>query len=275
MQTLSKLVRRGSVAPPPLPPMYPSWGSQGWLLRQQSVQMIAGVPGTYKTMVLLNGLVNMRVPTLAFSNDSDDATIAHRLLGIATGVPCEQTEDWLRTDPQRCYEVLQQYDFLQWQFMPSPSLDDIWLETYAYGERYGMWPQLIVVDILGDVSHEGSDEWSALREVMRQAKVLARETKASVLLIHHCSDGTKGDPCPSRASVMGKVSAHPTLMLTLGKDADDRLHVACVKARHAASDATGRKAIPMAVTPENARVRDYTGTLGFIPQQHAEGEWWK
>jgi len=187
--------------------MYPSWGDRHWLLRQQSVQMIAGVPGTYKTMVLLNGLVNMRVPTLAFSNDSDDSTIASRLLGIATGVPCEQTEDWLRTDPQRCFELLKQYDFLQWQFMPSPSLDDIWLETYAYGERYGAWPQLIVVDILGDVEHQGNDEWSALREVMRQSKVLARETKASVLLIHHCSDGTKGDPCPSRQSVMGKIGA--------------------------------------------------------------------
>lgn len=234
--------------------------------------MIAGVSGTFKTMVMLNGVVNMKVPTLGFSNDSDDTTIAKRLLGIATGTDCDVAEDWMRTQPDRAADILAQYDFIQWQFMPSPSLDDIWLETYAYGERYGMWPQLIVIDILGDVEHQGNDEWSTLREVMRQSKVLARETKASVLLLHHCSDGARGNPCPSKAEIMGKISAHPTLMLTLGKDEEDQLHVACVKARHAACDASGKTSFPLGITPANARVGD-----SILPQarQVAQQEWWQ
>lgn len=272
MQTLSRLVSRGSIAPPPLPPMFPSWGSRGFLLRQQSVQMIAGVAGTFKTMVLLSGLTNMRVPTLAFSTDSDDVTIAKRLLGIATGTPTEECEDWLRTDPKRCTELLRQFDFLQWQFMSSLSLDDIWHETYAYGERYGQWPELIVVDILGDVHHEGNDEWAALRTVIREAKNLARETHASVLLIHHCGDGTTGHPCPSRASIMGKASASPTLIMTLGKDHEDRLWAAGVKSRHGPSDASGKTAFQMGIDPATSRVFDYN------PQRDRAvigEEWWK
>ena len=117
MQTLSRLVSRGSIAPPPLPPMFPSWGSRGFLLRRESVQMIAGVAGTFKTMLLLSGLANMRVPTLAFSTDSDDTTIAKRLLAIASGVPSETCEEWLRTQPEKCTQLLEQFDFLQWQFI--------------------------------------------------------------------------------------------------------------------------------------------------------------
>jgi hypothetical protein len=275
MQTLSRLVARGSIAPPPLPPMFPSWGARGLVLREQSVHMIAGVAGTFKTMVLLSGLANMKVPTLVFSTDSDDATVASRLLGIATGKPTKETEDWLRTQPQRCTELLSRYDFLQWQFLPNPSLDDIWLETYAYGERYGRWPTLICIDILMDISHGEGGEWEVLRLVIKEAKVLARETRAAVLIIHHASEGMRGKPCPSRGEIMGKAAASPSLMVTLGKDEEDGLWAACVKNRHGPSDITGRTAFRMGIDPASSRVFDWQGYNPYAKAVEGGKEWWQ
>jgi hypothetical protein len=257
--------------------MFPSWGRRGLSLRQSSVQIIAGVAGTYKTMVLLSGLANMKVPTLAFSNDSDDTTIAKRLLAIASGTPSEECEDWLRTDPARCQRLLQQYDFLQWQFHSSPSLDDIWLETYAYGERYGQWPQLICIDILMGVSHAGESEWEALRTVMKEAKNLAAETRASVLILHHASEAARGKPCPSRGDIMGKAAANPTLIVTLGKDEDERLWAACVKNRHGPCDISGRTAFQMGIDPPTSRVYDYDPVMAAMKtvQPMSGEEWWQ
>lgn len=219
-------------------------------------------------MVTLNAIVNMKVSTLVFSTDSDDLTIASRLIAITTGRTTESAEQWMAQSPHEAAKVLEPYRHkLKWNFHPNPSLDDIWLEAYAYLEIYGQWPEMIVLDILSDVTHGGADEWGALREVMRQAKVLARETGAAVLLVHHCTDAVaKGKVCPSRSDVMGKVSMQPILMLTFGKDAGGNYWVACVKNRFGPSDASGEARYRMALNAATSTVGDWVeapwGTRG-------------
>ncbi|WP_380841936.1 hypothetical protein [Streptomyces coeruleoprunus] len=232
--------------------------------------MLAGIPGSHKTRIALNALVNMATPTLAFSTDSDQDTIASRLLAIGTRTPTAETEQWLRSEPERCRRALTQYDFVRWEFMPNPSLDDVWLSTYAYHETEGRWPEQIMVDIASDIGHDTGDEWGSLRDLMRQSKVLARETEAHVLLVHHCADSERTKrPCPRRSDIHGKVAAIPEVIVTCGVTNTGDLHVACVKNRHAKADADANNHFPMTLDAATSYVGDYVQPA----PQHSYANW--
>jgi hypothetical protein len=259
MLTLSRSVKRGAVGKEPLPPAFASWESRAIRFRRASVSMLLGQSGSHKTRIVLNAMLNMKVPTLAFSTDSDQDTVASRLLAITTGTPTEATEQWLRTEPDKCAAHLAQLDYLKWDFRPDPTMDDVWLGTYAYHEVEGRWPEQIVVDIASDVGHDaGGDEWGNLRDLLRQSKVLARETGAHVLLVHHASDSERTKrPCPRKGDMQGKVSALPEVIITCGLTMTGDLHVACVKNRHAKADADANNHFPMALNAETSYVGDY------------------
>ncbi|TXS35094.1 AAA family ATPase [Streptomyces sp. t39] len=274
MQTLSRSVARGAIGKEPLPPAFATWSAQGIKFRRASVSMLAGLPGSHKTRIVLNALVNMRVPTLCFSTDSDQDTVASRLLAINQRQPTSLTEEWLRTEPEKCKQVLAQYDHLSWSFRPDPSLDDVWLEAYAYHEREGRYPEQIVIDIASDIGHDTGDEWGSLRDLMRQSKVLARETKAHVLLVHHCADSERTKrPCPRRSDIHGKVAAIPEVIVTCGVDNSGGLHVACVKNRHAKASADAEIRIPMTLDAACSVVTDYVSAPqhGYAPWGQEEG----
>ncbi|NJP50064.1 hypothetical protein HCJ93_08260 [Streptomyces sp. SBST2-5] len=230
--------------------------------------MLAGVPGTHKTRIMLNAVVNMGVSTLAFSTDSDQDTISSRLLARATGTPTSVTEEWLRTEPDKCARLLAQYDFIRWDFRPDPTMDDIWLGLYAYHETEGRYPDQTVIDIASDVGHDAGDEWASLRDLMRQAKVIARETGTHLWLVHHCSDSPNTKrPCPRRSDIHGKVAAIPELIVTVGMDNSGGLYAAPVKNRHAKASADAEIRIPMTLNAETSYVGDY------VPQTPAYGGW--
>lgn len=258
MQTLSRSVKRGALGKEPLPPAFASWEARAIRFRRASMSMLFGQSGSHKTRIVLNALLNMRVPTLAFSTDSDQDTVASRLLAISTRTSTETTEQWLRTEPEKCAALLKQYDFLRWEFMPSPDLDDVWLSTYAYHEAEGCWPEQILIDIASDIGHNTGDEWGSLRDLMRQAKVLARETEAHVLLVHHASDSERTkSPCPRKGDMQGKVSSLPEVIITCGLTNSGDLHVACVKNRHAKADADANNHFPMHLDAATSYVGDY------------------
>jgi KaiC/GvpD/RAD55 family RecA-like ATPase len=270
MITLSRSVGRESVTAEPLPAPFLSWQSRGIRFRRASVSMLAGIPGSFKTTIAQNAVVNMRVPTLFFSTDSSIETVRMRLLAMASGRPTEETESWVYDRPDKAAALLAAYDFIQWDFMPDPSLDDVWLSTYAYAEVHGLWPDQIVVDIASDIGHDTGDEWGSLRDLMRQSKVLARETAAHVLLVHHASDSQSTKrPCPRRSDIHGKVAAIPELIVTCGMDDRQRLCVAAVKNRHAKADKDAGDYFPMELHAERAFVGDYV----HVPSSLQYGGW--
>jgi hypothetical protein len=280
MYRLSRLVKRGAVGEEPLPPAFPSWTERGMLIRRSSVHLFSGQSGSFKTTVMLNALINMKVPTLAFSTDSDDTTVASRLLGATTRQATAEVEKWLSPSSPRLGDAvrhLEPLDFIRWDFTPSPSMDDIWHSVYAYATTDGDWPELIVIDIASDVGHDTGDEWGSLRDLMRQAKVLARETRAAVILVHHCGDAftpTMDKPVPSKRDVMGKISFLPVLMVNFGIDPDGDLWAACVKNRHAKADATARNRFRMRVDAATSFVGDWIPGLA-TRQSHQGEDWWQ
>lgn len=269
MHRLSRLVKTGTVGFEPLPSPFPSWASQGMRIRRNSLHLWAGPSASFKTMAIINAIMNMRVPTLMFSTDSDESTIASRMLGVITKTAIEQTEEWLKpTSPhlERASQLLSEYDFIRFDFAPNPSLDDVWNGTYAYATVEGVWPQQIVIDIASDVGHTfgNADEWGILKDLMRQGKVLARETGAAVHLVHHVSDAwrpTAERPVPSKGDILGKVSGLPVLMVNFAPGGTGEILAACVKNRFAKCDPSGRTFLRMRVDPETGFVGDWVPNL--------------
>lgn len=262
MFDLGRVVRRGLTGKEPLPAPFPEWETRGMVLYPASVHLFAGVAGTYKSMVVMNAVINMKVPTLVFSTDSDDLTQASRLLSIATGRPTKDTRHLALRNANQASRILRdRYGHIKWSFETDLDGDELWHTLYAYATRYGVYPRVIVVDILSDVIFENAEsEWAALRVAMKQLNIVARETGAAVVLVHHATEGVKTTdmhPCPGRDAIMGKDMRHPVLVVTFGKDSYGGLHAACVKLRHGQADATGRTSFRMHINPETAQVSDY------------------
>lgn len=270
------MVRRGVVGQEPLPPAFPSWTERGMRIRRNSLHLWAGPSASFKTMAVINAMMNMRVSTMVFSTDSDENTIASRMLGIITGTEIATTEEWLKPDSQhleRSAQLLSEYDFIRWDFTPNPTLDDVWLGVYAYAVMEGAWPQQVVIDIASDVYLEGhKDEYAMLKQLMRECKALARETGAAVHLVHHVTDGwhpTAERPVPSRSDILGKLSALPVLMVNFAPGGEGEVLAACVKNRFAKCDASGREYFRMRVSPA-------TGVVGdWVPGLTRTNNWWR
>jgi hypothetical protein len=268
MVKLSRSVKRSASGKEPLPAAFASWESRGIKFRRASVSMLAGVPGSHKTRIMLNAILNMGVPTKVFSTDSGEDTIQSRILARASGMPTSVTEDWLRSDQEKASRLLAPFDFIDWDFRPDPTLDDIWHGLYAYHEAEGRYPAQTVIDIASDVGHDTGDEWGSLRDLMRQAKVIARETGTHLLLVHHAADSERTKrPCPRRSDIHGKVNAIPELIVTCGMTNTGDLHVACVKNRHAKADPDASNHFPMNLNAETSLVSDY------VSQPHAGASW--
>lgn len=216
--------------------------------------MVAGPPGSMKTIFTLNMVDRMNVPTLYFSSDSDDFTMASRVLAMKTGETTETTEEWTRTSVAMAQRVLAGFDHVRWSFHSSPSLDHMEAKADAYAEINGEYPHLVVIDILMDVDYEGAGEqnyWALMSEL----KDLARKWMSAILIVHHTSEGVKGEPCPPRSAIMGKANQLPALIITLNGDSiNGTLDVAVVKNRFGPQDPTGRNHFQMTAEPALCRI---------------------
>lgn len=234
-KTLHRSVARGLTAGEPIVFRTPlSVFEQNKIsFRRGSIQMIAGPPGSMKTVLILNliRLMGDKVPTLYHSSDSDDFTVATRVIAMQTGMTTDEAEFMVLTQPALAQAALKDFSFVKWNFHAAPTLQQMYDEAEAYKEIHGEYPHHTIIDILMDVDYEGASEqnyWA----LMSEFKVMAREMNTSLTIIHHTSESAKGGSPPPRSAIMGKANQLPTTILTLwGDSMKGTLDVAVVKNR--------------------------------------------
>ena len=226
-----------------LPDLFPSLAHEGIRFRRGQLTMIAGQPNAGKSLFALWIAVHMKVPTLYISADTDAYTTAIRASAMVTGHTTNTVEEAFTTgDGKDFYESeLSTLTHLQFDFAPSPTLDEVDLAIRAYAESYGEYPHVIIVDNAMNVVSMQGDEWSGLREIAKAMHHIARETDAAVLLLHHTSEAEgKADMPPSRKSIQGKIAQLPEMILTVALVSDTgEYRVAAVKNRFARNSPTG------------------------------------
>ena len=251
MKTLHRTIARGVSSGEPLPSPWPAFDSRKMHFRRGSISMIAGPPGSMKTVLMLNIVRQMgsKVPTIYHSSDSDDFTMASRSLSMLTGEATEETELMVMTQQKAAYEELRKMEHVRWSFKSSPTLEHMWLEAEAFREIKGTYPHHTVIDIMMDIDYEGAGEqnyWALMAEL----KDMAREQETAITVVHHTSESAKGGSPPPRSAIMGKANQLPTLILTLWGDSHaGKLDIATVKNRFGPQDAMGKKYFTMKADP--------------------------
>lgn len=198
--------------------------------------MIAGAPGSFKSVLALNLLVAWARAGLAgvyFSADSDEFTVAKRIGGILTGVSAERVEyDMTKGDVSQYTDALRAMDSMHFVYSQM-FMDGIANHVKAHEAVYGDWPDVIFVDNLMSYA-DSAGEWESMREMTRELDALARETGCHIVILHHTSEAydTKkrqdfDKPAP-RNAIQGKVTQVPRLVLTVAARGM-ALYWACVK----------------------------------------------
>lgn len=258
MKTLARAVRQGLKVGEPLPMRWTSFEEHRAIWRKGAFHVIAGPPGSQKTITCLN-LVDMfgpQVGTVYISPDSDENTMAARVLSMVLKQPTDDMEVWLKQNKGAASKALLAYSHVKWSFHSSPTLDDIYKTLDAYHEVEGRYPDHTVVDVAMAVDHQGTGEmnfWSLFENL----KILARDCNTALTVAHHTSESIKGNPCQPREAVMGKANQTPTLILTLAPTEEGRkMNFAVVKNRMGPSDVSGQMYFTMAADPARCRIAE-------------------
>src|SRR5882762_2807203 len=126
MRSLSRVVKQGLKAGEALPSAYKKLEEAGILIRKSDLHMIAGKPNQGKTMLALNLAIKTEVPTLYFSNDSNEVTVASRVIAHFTGTNTRDVEGRLEDEKDKASELLaRRVPHIQWCFESAPTLEDI------------------------------------------------------------------------------------------------------------------------------------------------------
>lgn len=251
MKSLHNTVLRGVSAGEPLPDPWGIFAREKMTFRRGTINMIAGPPGSMKTMLMLNIVRAMgpEVPTLYFSSDSDDFTVASRTLSMLTGETTDQSEIRVMAQERAAYEKLKEFNHIRWDFTSSPTVEGMIQEAEAYREIFGTYPHHTVVDIAMDVDCPGVAEqnyWT----LFALLKDEARRQESCFTVLHHTSESAKGGAPPPSSAIMGKATQSQALVLTVWGDSHKgKQDIAAVKNRFGPQDKMANHFISLKVNP--------------------------
>jgi predicted ATP-dependent serine protease len=250
-----------------LPDLFKPLADEGIRFRRGQLTMIAGQPNAGKSLIALWMAVQMKVPTLYISADTDAYTTSIRAAAMVTGHQVATVEEAFASGAGSDFyrEELASISHLQFDFAPSPTLDEIDLAIRAYAEAYGEYPHMIIVDNAMNVVSMHNDEWSGLREIAKAMHHIARETDAAVILLHHTSENEgKADLPPSRKAIQGKISQLPEMILTVALVPwSGEFRVAAVKNRFAKHSASGEHYITLWADASRMSMYPTRTAMGF------------
>lgn len=232
----------------------------GLVLRHGQVVMIAGRSGSQKSGFALWLADELGMDTLYFSADMSAFTASSRLASKRTGKTTEEIESALAVGGAERDEVYEAVEGSRITFsFGSPitwwQLDE---ELNAYVELHNKYPEVIIFDNLMDFEGAESD-YTAQMAVMQGITELARDTGATVIVMHHASDKAweaKTDPWspPSRDQIKGGLSEKPEVSLSVALDPNTlNFNVAIVKQRMGAQDPSARRFAVLRCEPSVTR----------------------
>jgi len=243
-----------------LPNNWPSFAARHVEFRKGEVTFIAGEPGSGKSSLALALAVRAQVPTLYLAADTTRYTTNVRLASMLTRVDQHRIEEIMRENPAWASQVLSQADYITFDDDSAPTVDKIGDLLEAYGELWGQYPELIVLDNAGDVVGQGDSEMQWLAALPRIARDWAQKADAAMVVLHHTREQTHQGICPPLSFLRGRIGAAPSLVLTLNSHHTPGLMaVSPVKHRHGKPDKDGTDPIWLAYDPASMTIEEPPG----------------
>jgi predicted ATP-dependent serine protease len=231
---LLSTTRRSVKLSPPLPVVNSVLAGAGLSLRRGQFSLLAGAPGTGKSVVATNLAVFTKVPVLFFSADSDEWTVRTRACAILSGSLLDDVEKNLHDEAWESFyaDTLRAADHIDFCYQTDIDIDFLVLRLQAHAEMRGDYPHLVVVDNLANTIVDQDNEFAELRAICRELQRIARTTGAHIIAAHHVV-GTKenGDSPVALADVMGKISKIPEVVLGLSHNGENSVILSVPKNR--------------------------------------------
>lgn len=243
MKTLANAVHTNQKLAEPLPEVFSVLDRNNIAPRRGCVVFIVAPPGSGKSYLTLKWVQRLGLSTLFFSADTDPQTTLERGSVIATGHTQADVREGLLSGGEDWYsdQLANDFGHVRWNFETDPDYDDLELETTAYAEAFGQFPEVIVIDNILNVLSDQESEWAGLRETSKVIKRLGRITGATIFVLGHVNE-TKTDPSypAPRKDIAGKIAQLPELILSLASDPDEGvLRICAVKNRTGPQDPSG------------------------------------
>ncbi|WP_433224443.1 AAA family ATPase [Microtetraspora malaysiensis] len=259
MFVLERARAKAGEAGAPLPNPFKRLAREGIQFRRSAVSLVAAGPGVGKSAFALAFAIGSGAKTLYFSADSDAAIQYERAAAMLTGRTVHEIAAMVESGDTRYVDSkLASLRKLRWCFESSPSIDDIQNHVWCWAYVYGEWPELIIVDNVGDVSPDTEEGGHiALESVMDYLVDLGRKTGAHVMGLHHLTgEYDDGASPPPLSALKGKISKKPSLSLNLFRQGEGRLGVVVGKNRTGKPDAAGQYRLALNVDLARMQVTD-------------------
>jgi len=224
-----------------LPHVWSAWTQAKIFLRRGQLHLMVAAPGGFKSTVATNYAIWSGAATLYISMDTDRNTVATRVIACATHTELDVAEEGYAAREPWAMAALGSVPWLTYSFPSGPSARELGEHVSAYAEAEGQYPELVVVDNLGNIAGVGMDHEEADR-VMGELQTMASKTNAAVWVLHHALGGfDDGHEVIPLSGVKNKVTKTSSLVLTLARGAGEgQLWTSVVKNRHGPVDPTGR-----------------------------------
>lgn len=221
--------------------------------------MVAGRSGSMKSMFALWLVNQWNKDTLYLSADMSAFQASTRLASQMTQKTVDEVEfDFRNGEGDYVAEALAKSN-IRFSFRSPIRWDTVTQELNAWVTLYNRYPEVIVVDNLMDVD-ESESEYQAQMFAMQVLSDLSRETGATILILHHAteggwSEGTKPFLPVARREIKNKLGEKPELTLSVAVNNVSMLngkldfHVAVVKQRMGRQDPSASEYITFSVDP--------------------------
>jgi KaiC/GvpD/RAD55 family RecA-like ATPase len=217
-------------------------------VRRGQLSLLVAGPGAGKSIIaqymLSVGDKKDTNSVLYFCSDTPPDIMMKRAGSIVTGYDQSEVARLMEIGASAHIEsqILKKTGHIEWEFRSHITPDYVLERIKAYIEMHDAFPEIIVVDVLRDLSDaEDADEFRALEDTSVFLRDLAAETGAAVMALHHVNgEYEEGSTVVPLKGVRGRVSKTPSLILTLHRPEDSEIRVSIVKNRNGQASASGK-----------------------------------
>jgi replicative DNA helicase len=239
MPSLRQAARVRGSAGEQIPDVFPTLAALEVQLWRGSMHVLASAPGGGKSVFATTTALRSKVPTLYLVCDDNETRTLTRVIQAAQQIDKHSAREALETGGLLAREVLDTIDWVRFDFPSSPSMEEIRDRVWAFGEIYGEFPHLIVIDNLMDVVEDQSS--ASYSEAEQALAGLARAANAAVLVLAHVTGSYEsGHDIIPMSGLMFKPSKKAALVLSMAMGGhENELFVSVLKNRDGPRDPAG------------------------------------
>lgn len=274
MLSLAQALTLRGAAGVPLPPVYPSLEKAGVHICRSQLSLIVGKPGSGKSFFGMCLIALMKVPTLAFLLDTNELTASARFASIVTKDAFQDVKAAVIDGDQDYGQALSaELGHIRVCFH-APTVEDVEREIMGFDQRYGLPPDAVFVDNLGNQASGLMDEWAATKALTLEYDGLAKKYQCAVMATAHTTDLSGSEPA-ERTKILGKVTQYPRVILSVGYNENEgRLGVAVVKNTEGPSDPKAERPIVFTADPARMQLSEEPPKVAGVFKRGWGGGFW-